>query len=131
MWHARKLQSTLPTIGTTTVSDCNGSTIFSVEIPASVETIEQSAFSDCDSLVKLTFEAGSKLKIIGSGAFYSNGKLEGVEIPASVESIESNAFYNCNSLDAASRAATYAQQLFRKWKVDGRMCSCARSPNIK
>ena len=39
----------------------------SIEIPASVETIEAAAFKGCSSLATVTFEKGSQLKTIGGG----------------------------------------------------------------
>ena len=39
----------------------------SIEIPASVETIEATAFKRCSKLTTVTFEKGSQLKIIGGG----------------------------------------------------------------
>lgn len=39
-----------------------------ITIPASVTTIDASAFKNCNSLEKVTFETGSKLKTIGGGA---------------------------------------------------------------
>ena len=39
----------------------------SIEIPASVETIEAAAFYGCSSLATVTFENGSQLKTIGGG----------------------------------------------------------------
>ena len=46
-------------------SDC--SSLTSIEIPASVETIEATAFKRCSKLTTVTFEKGSQLKIIGGG----------------------------------------------------------------
>ena len=46
-------------------SDC--SSLTSIEIPASVETIEATAFKRCSKLATVTFEKGSQLKIIGGG----------------------------------------------------------------
>ena len=46
-------------------SDCTALT--SIEIPASVETIEAAAFKGCSSLATVTFEKGSQLKTIGGG----------------------------------------------------------------
>ena len=81
-------------------SDCTALT--SIEIPASVETIEEAAFYGCSSLTTVTFEKGSQLKTIGgghySGAFYGCTALTSIEIPASVETIEATAFYGCSSL---------------------------------
>ncbi len=74
----------------------------SIEIPASVETIEASAFKGCSSLATVTFEKGSHLKTIGSrydyGAFSGCSTLTSIEIPASVETIEASAFKGCSSL---------------------------------
>ena len=50
-------------------SDCTALT--SIEIPASVETIGNTAFSDCSKLTTITFEKGSLLKTIGGG-YYSS-----------------------------------------------------------
>ena len=90
-------------------SDCTALT--SIEIPASVETIEAAAFKGCSSLTTVTFEKESQLKIIGggygysySGTFYYYGAfsdctaLKSIEIPASVETIEVVAFKGCSSL---------------------------------
>ena len=50
-------------------SDCTA--LKSIEIPASVETIEAAAFKGCSSLTTVTFEKESQLKIIGGGYGYS------------------------------------------------------------
>ena len=78
----------------------------SIEIPASVETIEAAAFKDCSSLATVTFENGSQLKTIGGGnshsyyygAFSYCSSLTSIEIPASVETIKASAFKGCSSL---------------------------------
>ena len=81
----------------------------SIEIPASVETIEAAAFKGCSSLATVTFEKGSQLKTIGGGysestfssyygAFSDCTALTTIEIPASVETIEAAAFKGCSSL---------------------------------
>ena len=76
----------------------------SIEIPASVETIEATAFYGCSSLATVTFEKGSQLKTIGGGsssyygAFSYCSSLTSIEIPASVETIKASAFKGCSSL---------------------------------
>ena len=75
----------------------------SIEIPASVETIEATAFKGCSSLATVTFENGSQLKTIGGdssyyGAFSDCTALTSIEIPASVETIKASAFKGCSSL---------------------------------
>ena len=77
-------------------SDCTALT--SIEIPASVETIGNTAFSDCSSLATVTFEKGSRLKTIGNNAYYRCTSLTSIEIPASVETIEKKAFKGCSKL---------------------------------
>ena len=92
-------------------SDCTALT--SIEIPASVETIEATAFKRCSKLATVTFEKGSQLKTIGGGysssshfgtysdyygAFSDCSSLTSIEIPASVETIEATAFKRCSKL---------------------------------
>ena len=88
-------------------SDCTA--LKSIEIPASVETIEAAAFMGCSSLATVTFEKGSQLKTIGGGyysssysyyygAFADCTALTSIEIPASVETIEAAAFMRCSKL---------------------------------
>ena len=83
------------------------SSLTSIEIPASVTTIEATAFKGCYKLATVTFEQGSQLKTIGGdyykqfyyGAF-SDCPITTIEIPASVETIGSSAFSGCTSLTA-------------------------------
>ena len=88
-------------------SNCTALT--SIEIPASVETIEATAFKGCSKLATVTFEEGSQLKTI-AGGYYSDSKfnyyygvfsdcpITFIEIPASVETIEAAAFKGCSKL---------------------------------
>mgnify|MGYP001637795306 CR=1 FL=1 len=96
------LPNTLTTIGEQMFYQ---SKLKAIVIPASVETIEKSAFRGCSKLATVTFEKGSQLKTIGGG-FYSSsyyGAFSGcpitsIEIPASVETIEEAAFKGCSKL---------------------------------
>lgn len=83
-------------------SDCTS--LKSIEIPASVTTIEVSAFSYCSSLGTVTFEQGSKLEAIEGrlGNVYHHGAFAGcsrLTIDASnctyLENIGEAAFYYC------------------------------------
>ena len=89
-----------------TFSDCTSLT--SIEIPASVETIGVAAFQGCSELATVPFDKGSKLKTIeggsysysGYGAFYNLDKLQTVNMSActQVESIGKYAFYSASNL---------------------------------
>ncbi len=89
-------------------SNCTALT--SIEIPASVETIEAAAFKGCSKLATVAFEKGSQLKTIGGGydggsfygAFSNCTALTSIEIPASVETIEEAAFKGCSKLAAVT-----------------------------
>ena len=87
-------------------SDCTA--LKSIEIPASVETIEAAAFKGCSSLATVTFEKGSQLKIIGGGfrsgsyhgAFCQLKNLMTVDMSActQVKTIDEYAFYDDSEL---------------------------------
>ena len=85
----------------------NCTSLTSIEIPASVETIGWAAFCGCTALTTVTFEKGSQLKEIGGrnsfnnyGAFYNLPNLKTVDMSActQVEKIGSYAFAKCSSL---------------------------------
>jgi hypothetical protein len=67
-----------------------------VEIPASVQMTDMSAFEECAGLTEVTFAPGSCLKIIDG--FVGCISLRRVEIPASVVAIFSSGFYRCRGL---------------------------------
>jgi hypothetical protein len=73
------------------------STIKSIRIPKSVETMGDRCFSDCRSLVKVIFEPGCKLTEISDHAFSSSG-VQMIEIPDNVENIRNSCFWWCRSL---------------------------------
>ena len=88
--------------------------LMSIEIPASVESIGKTAFKECRSLTFVTFEKNSHLKSIEGGgygnvtthyeygAFHDCVSLVSIEIPASVEIIGQAAFKNCISLTSVT-----------------------------
>lgn len=79
----------------------NNAVIESVEIPSSVQTIGDFAFSRCTSLTAVTFADDSKLETIGKSAFsYSN--LSKMEIPSSVTEIGDESFLNCDKLSSVT-----------------------------
>ncbi len=72
-----------------------------VVIPASVETIGDYAFYNCENIETLTFAPDSQLKTIGGYAFscssrYYAAPFDTVTIPKSVTAIGARAFYNTN-----------------------------------
>ena len=86
----------------------------SINIPASVEEIEQSAFEDCRSIQTITFggapagapgrfnapaASASQLRRIGNWAFYNAHELQNLEIPEGVTEIGDGAFYGCVYLE--------------------------------
>lgn len=78
----------------TTHSNCSGS----VEIPAGVMSVEDSAFEYAPSLQAVTFQFGSQLTSIGYYSFSFAESLTSIRIPASVTSINDYAFDNATSL---------------------------------
>lgn len=75
-------------------SDCIS--LISIEIPASVETIEAAAFWHCQSLKRITFP--DRMVRFGEWAFYENESLQSVCIPEGVTTIPSSAFARCHNL---------------------------------
>ena len=85
--------SSLQKIGT---SAFTGTKLTTVTLPASVETIENSAFNYVDNLQSVYIEDGSKLTKINYQAFANNQNLTTFQFLGStqVTTIETNAFYN-------------------------------------
>ena len=110
-------------------SDC--SSLTSIEIPASVETIGNTAFSDCSSLATVTFEKGSRLKTIGNNAYYRCTSLTSIEIPASVETIEKKAFMHCSSLATVTFEKGSQLKTIAGDSYDGAFSDCTALTSIE
>ncbi len=84
----------------TTIPSCafKSLNITSVEIPNSVTSIGDGAFSNCDSLTSVTFEEDSQLISIGGEAFRDCSSLEIINIPEGITAINGYTFENCDSL---------------------------------
>ena len=100
------LPNTLTSIGENAFKE---SGLQAIEIPASVEAIESGAFCDCTALTNVTFEKGSRLKMIWGmyswddyGTFADCTSLTSIEIPASVETIGAATFQNCTALTSVT-----------------------------
>ena len=82
----------------------NCSSLTSIEIPNSVTSIGWYAFRDCSSLTSVTI--GDSVTSIEFGAFYGCSKLTSVVIGDSVTSIDSFAFEGCNKLTSVNYTGT-------------------------
>lgn len=77
--------------------DCNLLTSITM---TGVVSIGESAFYGCHNLVTVDF--GSKLEVLGKGAFYSNSKIENVVLPDSFKHMDMINFDFCSSLKTVS-----------------------------
>ena len=69
-------------------------TLTQVELPSSVQEIQDNAFADCTALESATFEKGSQLRSIGDSAFLGC-PLSAMEVPDGTETIGDYAFWGC------------------------------------
>lgn len=93
------IPNTVNTIGNSAFSNCEE--LVSVTIPSSVTKIDNWAFSYCPKLGSINLSSG--LTTIGEGAFSTNSNcLKSVIIPEGVTSIESQAFRDCYALEFVS-----------------------------
>ena len=78
-----------------------------VTLPENLETIENSAFCDCESLTTIEMPAGS-LEAIGDYAFWNCKSLTSIEMPK-VETIGNYAFKGCKSLKTVTFGSDVGQ----------------------
>ena len=88
------LPSSLQSIGGGAFCGCYSLT--SLTLPSSLQSIGDWAFCDCSSLSSLTLP--SSLQSIGDHAFYHCGSLTSLTLPSSLQSIGDHAFQDCYSL---------------------------------
>ena len=93
--------------------------ITSVQIPASVRYMGDSAFSGCANLAQVEFGQGSRLVQIGDFAFSGCSKLQQIALPDGVTHIGRNAFYYCYGL----RSVTLSDNLEQIGKSAFSHCS--------
>ena len=102
-------------------------TLTSLVIPASVETIGNYAFYNCDKLANVRFMDGSALKSIGKYAFYDCDKLATVTYTGTeLKVIDNYAFYDCDSLTGMN----FPAGIERVGKAAFLWCSSFRSLTI-
>lgn len=80
-------------------------TVKSIEIPSSIESIGSLAFNGCTSLEQITLSEG--LQSIGKDAFNGCKRLKTIHIPSTVRSISDSyaPFYGCAALEEITVAA--------------------------
>jgi hypothetical protein len=76
----------------------NCSSLQSISIPSSIETISQSCFGGCRKLSSFKFETGSRISTIKRSAFSDCSSLTSISIPASIHTISGFCFSNCPNL---------------------------------
>ena len=89
-----EIPDSMTSIGNSAFSSCTSLT--SIEIPDSVTSIGNSAFSGCTSLTSI--EIPDSVTSIGNSAFSACTSLTRIEIPDGVTSISDSAFFKCTSL---------------------------------
>lgn len=89
--------------------------LIEVNIPASVTTLEDYAFSSCAYLITVNFAEDSQLTSIGKQAFYNCWNLSSINLPNTVASIGSWAFGYCpllTELDVSTNLETIGENAF-------------------
>ena len=74
------------------------SNLVSIVIPASVISIGESAFFNCQNLSTIIFESNNSLINLGERAFYSCGSLTSIDLPTTITTIGEYTFYYCSNL---------------------------------
>ena len=86
------------------------------DVPATVTTIDASAFFNCTNLKTLTFATGSQLQTLGDGCFAQCG-FEELSLPDNITSIGHEAFRECKGLKTVhiSKSVTSIDPSAFKW----------------
>ena len=90
------LPETIDSIDSGTFSGC--SSLKTITLPENVERIDQNAFEGCISLNSITFNNIDKINYIGGGAFKGCSSLTNFTIPERVSKIKRETFSGCSSL---------------------------------
>ncbi len=76
------------------------SSLKTVQIPASVKSIEYEAFKNCTSLQTVSFAEGAVIESIGNAAFTNCDSIKSIKLPNGLENIPYNLFYGCDGLES-------------------------------
>ena len=88
----------LPTITSIESSAFAGTGFTEFELPSTITYLGGGAFSNCQSLVKFSFEEGHQLLNLMNSTFSGCEKLSSIELPDNIRSIGGYAFSGCTSL---------------------------------
>jgi hypothetical protein len=97
-----------------------------VSIPASVKTIELSAFNGCKKLAKVNIAEG--VSEIQEQAFMGCASLVDIRIPNSVEKMAVDTFTSCHALRKISIPAALADAGDNQWAIPSREVTIERRP---
>jgi hypothetical protein len=76
----------------------NCSSLQSICIPSSIETISIYCFCHCTVLWLLTFESGCRVSVLAESAFSNCSSLQSICIPLSIRTLCKSCFSDCKSL---------------------------------
>lgn len=110
------IPASVKSIGDYAFYNCDNLASVHFEGDSGLETIGSRAFNDCDGLATITY-TGTALKSIGDYAFYDCDVLSGMTFPAGIERIGRSAFEYCESF----RSLTIPEGLtdIGKWAFSG------------
>lgn len=84
----------------------NKSSILSIEIPSTVQSVGTNAFYNCIGLMNVRFDASESAVTLGSNAFGKCTALEKIILPTEIKSIPSGCFSGCSSLNGVLLPST-------------------------
>ena len=102
----------------------------SVNIPASVITIEDNAMEEMTKLVEVTFAPNSKLKTIGKALFIYSGDIPTLEIPEGVTEIKDDTFTGTSIKTLTLPSTITSISLGYDWYVDRLVLKSATPPTL-
>ena len=89
------IPATVETVGDSAFAGC--AEMMSLDIPASVKTLGAYAFAGCNALIKVEIPG---TEIIGEYVFYDCNAIESVVIGEGVKTVSACAFYGCDNLQS-------------------------------